>query len=103
MKEHIDEMAKVLIDYTKKNHIMASHVILEDYAEQLYNADYRKQVEGEWVENEDDFWILCSVCGIELWDEQDDKKTPYCPFCGAKMNGIKKEFNHGGFESQALN
>lgn len=43
MKEHIEEMTKVLVDYTKKNHIMASHVILEDYAEQLYNAGYRKQ------------------------------------------------------------
>lgn len=42
-REQIEEMAKVLIDYTKKNHIMASHVILEDYAEQLYNAGYRKQ------------------------------------------------------------
>jgi hypothetical protein len=46
MKEHIDEMTEVLIDYTKKNHIMASHVILEDYAEQLYNAGYRKQA---WI------------------------------------------------------
>lgn len=46
MKEHIDEMAKVLIDYTNKNHIMASHVILEDYAEALYNAGYRKQSEN---------------------------------------------------------
>jgi hypothetical protein len=42
MKEQIEEMAKVLVDYTKKNHIMASHVILSDYAEQLHNAGYRK-------------------------------------------------------------
>lgn len=46
MKEHIDEMTKVLVDYTEKNHIMASHVILEDYAEQLYNTGYRRQ---EWI------------------------------------------------------
>ena len=51
MKEHIDEMAKVLVDYTKKNHIMASHVILADYAEQLYNAGYRKQ--SEWISVEE--------------------------------------------------
>ncbi|MBO7230101.1 MAG: hypothetical protein J6V20_01640 [Bacteroidaceae bacterium] len=50
MKEHIDEMTKVLVDYTEKNHIMASHVILEDYAEQLYNAGYRKQ---EWISVEE--------------------------------------------------
>ena len=41
-KKQIEEMAKVLIDYTKKKNIMASHIILEDYAEELYNAGYRK-------------------------------------------------------------
>jgi hypothetical protein len=42
-KEQIEEMAKILIDYKNKNHIMASTAILADYAEELYNADYRKQ------------------------------------------------------------
>jgi hypothetical protein len=41
-EKQIEEMVKVLIDYTKKKNIMASHVILEDYAEELYNAGYRK-------------------------------------------------------------
>lgn len=45
-KKQIEEMAKVLKDYTKENHIMASHTILENYAEALYNAGYRKQ---EWI------------------------------------------------------
>ena len=40
--EQIEEMAKTLKDYTKGKHIMASSVILEDYAEALYNAGYRK-------------------------------------------------------------
>jgi hypothetical protein len=43
MSNEILEMAQILKDYTAKHHIMASHVILEDYAEQLYNAGYRLQ------------------------------------------------------------
>ena len=42
-KQIIEEIAEVLKDYTKKNKIMASHVILECYAEELYNVGYRKQ------------------------------------------------------------
>lgn len=41
MKDEIIKMAQLLKDYTKQHHIMASHVILEDYAEVLYNAGYR--------------------------------------------------------------
>lgn len=41
-KQQIEEMAKILKDYTKKNHIMASTAILESYAEVIYNAGYRK-------------------------------------------------------------
>ena len=44
-EKQIDEMARVLKDYTTQKHIMASHIILEDYAEQLYNAGYRKASE----------------------------------------------------------
>lgn len=90
MKEHIEEMTKVLIDYTKKNHIMASHVILEDYAEQLYNAGYRKQIDGEWEARTDVVgFVRCSVCkDFNVYDEwADGKKWNFCPHCGAKMKG----------------
>ena len=43
--EQILEIAQVLKDYTAKKHIMASHVILEAYAEELYKAGWRKQSE----------------------------------------------------------
>lgn len=39
----IEEMAEVLKNYTERNYIMASHVILECYAEELYSKNYRKQ------------------------------------------------------------
>lgn len=93
MKEQIDEMAKVLIDYTNKNHIMASHVILEDYAEALYNAGYRKQNDEELIdkiatyfEKEDNWTKLKSAwngCGksVQLRDMLRDAITE------AKMKG----------------
>lgn len=84
-REQIDEMAKVLINYTKKNHIMASHVILKDYAEALYNAGYRKQSVGEWIVCGmfDDFF-KCSICGdMHPWQTAIEYK--FCPNCGAKM------------------
>ena len=44
---------------------------------------------GHWIENEDDFWVMCSECGTEFLDDQigivDTYK--YCPNCGAKMDG----------------
>jgi hypothetical protein len=60
-------------------------------AELLYNASYRKQIDGEWVKE----WnhMECSNChyrapykkikaGYHLQD-----LTAYCPNCGAKMGG----------------
>ena len=49
--------------------------------------DYYKQSEGHWIDNEDDFWIRCSVCDVEQYDGAEDKHTPFCPNCGAKMKG----------------
>lgn len=84
----IEEMAKVLKDYTKKNHIMASSVILEDYAEMLYNAGYRKQSEGEWIKDDKSKFkhrYYCSVCGFY----RIGTPSKYCEECGSKMKGGK--------------
>lgn len=58
----------------------------------LYNAGYRKQSEGEWVDNH------CTNCGMtpigeETWTRHGE--TPprfelfmsFCPNCGSKMKG----------------
>jgi hypothetical protein len=61
-------------------------------AESLYNTGYRKQSEGEWVEDtdyyDDDYSecnvrkvFVCSKCG-----RTEKRKEPYCN-CGAKMKG----------------
>ena len=70
------------------------------HAEALYNAGYRKQVEGEWKYNPDGMdWGLgaweCSLCSCrnDNLPMQENIKplcwagTKYCPNCGAKMKG----------------
>ena len=59
-------------------------------AEALYNAGYRKQSEGEWIEKprpyEDE--IECSVCGANFnMIDNCTEKFDFCPNCGAKMKG----------------
>ena len=48
--QQIEEMAAVMKDHTVKNYIMASVAILEEYADQIYSAGYRKQ---EWISVEE--------------------------------------------------
>lgn len=73
---------------------------VEIIAEKLYNAGYRKQSEGEWIDRyNNDFAnpiYMCSVCGKgtllkphinELNNmEMTQALSPYCPNCGAKMS-----------------
>lgn len=58
-------------------------------AEDLYNAGYRKQSEGEWVTKGDIFKTYhCSVCNYSV--DYPKQKTTYCPECGAKLKGGAK-------------
>ena len=63
-------------------------------ANAIYNAGYRKQSEGEWIERDciteskrgrtiHYSTQKCSVCG--KWNGR--HKTNFCPNCGAKMKG----------------
>ena len=97
----IEEMAEVLKNYTERNYIMASHVILECYAEELYSKNYRKQREGENLSQmhpSDEF--ICEKCGLiireccryEIDEDDGDEicyEFPYrfCPRCGMKVKG----------------
>lgn len=77
-EKQIEEMARVL-------------------AEVLYNANYRKQSEGEWKVEE--FYnsglrmhfgtnITCSCCGYtERKGSAYFTPSNFCPNCGAKMKG----------------
>lgn len=58
----------------------------DDIAEQLYNAGYRKQKEGEWIKHEESIWehrYWCSVCNFY----RIGAPTPHCQNCGAHMKG----------------
>ena len=47
-------------------------------------------VHGRWIYHDDDImpWVSCSECDICT---DSTKKTPYCPFCGARMDGERRD------------
>lgn len=54
---------------------------------------FSRQIEGEWIEHDDDWcgaYYTCSVCGCD-WTTIDgtpqENNMRYCPECGAKMKG----------------
>ena len=70
-----------------------NNCLYQEIAYGLYNAGYRKQSEGEWIDKH------CSHCGEELLFTRGGNafattfrqyKTKYCPNCGAKMKGGDK-------------
>lgn len=74
-------------EYRERRIITAYHT-----AKGLYEQDYRKQSEGEWVDQYqgkyDNQLYKCSECGETAFhDETRWFLTHYCPNCGAKMKG----------------
>jgi len=64
-------------------------------AEDIYNAGYRKQSEGEWrpyktpLDARQTGWI-CSNCSSVIYDLSNGD-TDFCPNCGARMSGGNKD------------
>lgn len=60
-------------------------------------VDAVEVVHGEWTTIEDDYCGLtslqCSECNQEYWFEDDPPRKiyNYCPNCGAKMDGERKD------------
>ena len=46
---------------------------------------------GKWIR--DEFGARCSDCGLYAYRDKFDKpwESPYCPICGVKMDGERKE------------
>lgn len=92
-KEQIEEMAKMMVDSNNKEVADALSLLFVRLAEALYNADYRKQSEGEWIKHPASY--ECTVCKEEFfvegyaedYDPIEDWELRYCPHCGAKMKG----------------
>ena len=80
-----DEKALCVID------AITRQALIPVFCEALYNAGYRKQSEGEWIEHPHFNFeggysganYECSNCHYDDCYE----KEPYCPKCGAKMKG----------------
>ena len=54
----------------------------------LSGADVAPVRHGEWIHKNGEMY--CSVCGGEALMDEVYYKSPYCPDCGAKMDGGKK-------------
>jgi len=61
-----------------------------DAVEDVNAVDAAPVVHGRWIFHDDDFmpWVSCSACGV-CTDTANE--TPYCPHCGARMDGERKE------------
>lgn len=104
-EKQIEEMAKDMCDCCKavfsdigecKKHICDE---ARKYAEALYNAGYRKQSEGAWLNGVNNSKV-CSMCGKEpLYTKSETAfattfyrvKSDFCPNCGAKMTRKEDE------------
>lgn len=63
--------------------------ICEDFKDK---ERYREQSEGEWLLKGVYFKRLeCSACNCTA--DSIYARTPYCPFCGAKMKGERNDKN----------
>lgn len=91
-EKQIEELARAMCDGCPVyNQIMCHEWYV---AQKIYNAGYRKQIEGEWeeidipVHCEDDVDVVyrCSSCG-----NCSDSETNFCWYCGAKMKGGESE------------
>lgn len=97
-EKQIEEMAKDLQKsehWYFNDHSVDFELDRKKTAENLYNAGYRKQSEGEWefefTLDSDDFY-RCSVCGRQVVINglcKERNPVEHCPYChcGAKMKG----------------
>ena len=70
------------------NLIYNKYVELQEENKKL-KQEYKPVRHGEWIHKNGE--MCCSVCGGEALMDEVYYQSPYCPECGAKMNGGKKE------------
>ena len=97
MKEQIEEMRKEVASIHRFFMEDDDYEDLDDYiADELYNAGYRKQSEGEWIFRNDGAYgrtrCYCSACGKHsgIGGIRENQLKPFCPNCGAHMKGGDK-------------
>lgn len=68
--------------------------IVDNVIKEAPAVDAAEVVHGWWIDGEDDYgsYVTCSICKDEFtnWDA-DCAITNFCPNCGAKMDGERKD------------
>lgn len=87
--KQIEEMAKIFCGM--KNGCDGcmwdkTHCNERNYAEEIYNAGYRKQIVGEWKLGKSGCMYFCSSCGYSAFPREEEEWN-FCPRCGTKMKG----------------
>lgn len=70
---------------------------IEEYIDDAPAVDAVPVVHGQWVYGED-VDIQCSECGRDAmsdWMKYTQVYSPYCPWCGAKMDAKEGEQDEG--------
>ena len=81
--ELLFEMATSLIPQSMD--ITRGYAIAKDLIKKAPTADVIPVVHGEWIHKNGEMY--CSICGSEALMDEVYYKSPYCPDCGAKMDG----------------
>lgn len=70
------------LEYGTLENSCEEYLVYKKMAQTLYNAGYRKQIEGEWKKFQELYpRYVCTACN-HLFN---NKEYKYCPNCGAKM------------------
>jgi rubrerythrin len=95
MSRYID--ADVLIDDLIHNRSFYP-AIVASAIKNIPTADIAEARHGHWITEKEaleidryDLAFTCSVCGRCDWDCTESESFNYCPNCGAKMDGERKE------------
>ncbi len=83
MKRYIDADALLKEDFTDSWVDIADQTVFDKIISLVPTADVVEVKHGEWIDRDEKTW--CSLCG----KSNKQYKPPYCPHCGAKMDGEK--------------
>ena len=93
-KEYIErEIAVGAVEYVacRDSRVFSSGAKYEEIMQAIqkaHAADVVPVVHGEWLHKNGEMY--CSVCGREALMDEVYYKSPYCPDCGARMDGGNK-------------
>lgn len=64
--------------------------LLDSFVEKCIAVDARLVVHGQWLRNPVGTKHFCSVCGNGAFNKNFAYGARYCPICGARMDGERK-------------